>query len=392
MNTAIYYLFITTTALTAIYAAVAAIFTLGLWLLHANRTRRATDDLPFVSVIVAARNESANIDACLSSLTAQDYPTDRYEILLIDDHSTDDTRARADSHRADLDTLRVIALADANDPSVTGKQHALDAGIRQSRGEIIASTDADCVVPTTWLSGIVEQFDEKTGVVAGFSMLDAPRDGERPFIKIQSLELLGLFAAFAGSIRWNVALACTGNNLAYRRVVYEELGGFMKMGFTVAEDNMFLQWVNRHTDWNIRVTCDGDVTVRTHPQRTFRDFLRQRLRWASNSLENRVEALAFMVVAYLVNLLVPVTLGLGIVGIAPMWWAVGIAAMKWTPEALLLWRGLSLFKRRDLLIYAPIMAPFHSMYVLIAGLLGLSGRAVWKNRKHSATGDTPREL
>lgn len=361
---------------TATYVAVAFVLVRGLWILGRSRSSRG-EAFPFVSVIVAARNESPHIDACLTSLLNQDYPRTRYEVILVDDHSEDDTLQRARRHEDPR--LRVLSLAE----EMTGKQRALDYGIEQSHGEIVASTDADCVVPKTWLRRLIEHFDEKTGVVVGFSTLDAPDDGASLFVKVQSLELLGLFAAFGGALGWNLAVACTGNNLAYRRAVYQEFGGFAKRGFTVAEDNMFLQWVNRNTSWRIVVAMGREVTVRTHPMRTLRLFLRQRLRWASNSLEIRFGATWFAVVAYGANAFVSVTFLLGLWGWVSFLWAVFLVILKALPEALLLWQGTALFERQDLRRYAALVGFFHTFYVLLVGMAGLLGRVVWKERKYT---------
>jgi cellulose synthase/poly-beta-1,6-N-acetylglucosamine synthase-like glycosyltransferase len=378
---------------TATYALVAFSFVVGLWSLKRPRgVRRPDTDLPFVSVVVAARNESRHVDTCLSSLLEQDYPLTRYEVVFVDDHSNDGTLERANRYATMSGRLRVLSLADAGDERATGKQMALDYGIARSNGEIIASTDADCVVPRTWLRSLIERFDERTGIVVGFSALDAPGDGERLFVKVQSLELLGLFSAFAGALRWNLAVACTGNNLAYRRAAYQEFGGFTKMGFTVAEDNMFLQWMNRNTSWRIAVALGRDVTVTTRPMRTLGAFLRQRLRWASNSLEVRFGAIWFAVVAYGANWLMPTALLFGLLGWVSLPWGASLLLLKALPEALLVRRGLTLFERRDLWRYATLVGPFHTFYVLIVGIAGLSGRVVWKERRHITQRKSDAEL
>ena len=371
------------TSLTLTYAVVACFFVVGLFRLRRRRAPApANADLPHVSIVVAARNEAENVDACLPALLAQDYPQDRYEVIFVDDHSEDDTRARAEAYLDGAPHLRVLSLADLGDADRTGKQHALDLGIRQSRGEIVAGTDADCVAPPSWLRALTSRFRADTGVVVGFSVLDARGDGGSAFVKLQSLELLGIFAAFAGGLAWRLAMGCTGNSLAYRRAAYEELGGFMKMGFTVAEDNMFVQWVDRHTQWRIEVAHSADSLVWTRPMPTYRAFLDQRLRWSSNSLENRLSVVWFSVVAYGVNLLLPVAVLLALMGFGSLPWAVGLVALKLLPEWALLARGLSLFGRRDLLAYLPLLAPFHTSYVLLVGLAGLSGRSAWKGRSH----------
>jgi len=368
---------------TATYALVVLAFGVGLWRLRTPRPALGDErELPFVSVIVAARNESRHVDACLSALLDQDYPRARYEVVFVNDHSLDDTCERARRHVRDDGRLRVLSLDEALDGTTGGKQQALDYGIAHSHGEIIASTDADCIVPRTWLRSLVRHFDEKTGIVVGFSTLDAPHDGQRLFVKVQSLELLGLFSAFAGVLGWNIGIACTGNNLAYRRAAYQEFGGFAKRGFTVAEDNMFLQWVNRHTSWRIAVAMGREVTVTTRPMPTFSAFLRQRLRWASNSLEIRFGAIWFAVVAYGTNWLLPTAWILGVFGGFPLLWLGLLLLLKALPEFVLLWRGLALFERRDLWRYAALVGPFHTFYVLIVGIAGLSGRVVWKGRRH----------
>ncbi len=375
------------TSLTLTYAAVACFFVIGLFRLRRQRIASPESgsmgaDLPHVSVVVAARNEADNVDACLSSLLAQNYPTDKYEMIFVDDHSEDDTRALAEAHTAGASNLRVLSLGDLGDDSITGKQHALDHGIRSSHGEIIASTDADCAPPPSWLRAMTSRFNEDTGVVVGFSVLDEPRDGGGAFVKLQSLELLGIFAAFAGGLAWRLAMGCTGNNLAYRRAAYEQLGGFMAMGFTVAEDNMFVQWVDQHTEWHIDVAHSAESLVWTRPMPTYSAFLEQRLRWSSNSLENRLAVVWFSVVTYGVNLLLPVTMLLALAGFGSIPWAAGLVALKILPEWALMARGLSLFGRRDLLLYLLGLPAFHTSYVLLVGLAGLTGKSAWKGRSH----------
>jgi poly-beta-1,6-N-acetyl-D-glucosamine synthase len=371
------------TSVTLTYAVVACFFVIGLFRLRRQRlSARPDEDLPHVSVVVAARNEADNVDACLSSLLAQNYPSDKYEVIFVDDHSEDDTRALAEAYTDRAPNLCVLSLGDLGDDAVTGKQHALDHGIRSSRGDIIASTDADCAPPASWLRAMTSRFGENTGVVVGFSVLDAPRDRGGLFVKLQSLELLGIFAAFAGGLAWRLAMGCTGNNLAYRRAAYEELGGFMKMGFTVAEDNMFVQWIDRHTQWQIEVAHSAESLVWTRPMPTYGAFLEQRLRWSSNSLENRFAVVWFSVVTYGVNLLLPVTVLLALAGFGSLPWAAGLVALKVLPEWILMARGLSLFGRLDLLLYLPFLPAFHTSYVLLVGLAGLTGKSAWKGRSH----------
>jgi len=417
------YFIIFTLVLGFIYFIVLTFFWIGLLKLRNGEGRPTLeqdnflpkDCLPYVSVVVAARNEEYNLTTCLKSLLAQSYPNKQYEVIVVDDHSTDNTYFIAHALATDHPILKVIRLSDTQFENVAiqkwahrskkmklwqspmGKQMALDVGIQTCRGEIILSTDADCIVPGTWVESMVKAYEQKVGVVVGFSMLteECPKEHSLTqkyfhrflrslFIKLQSLDLLSLFSAFAGGLKMGVAFACTGNNLGYRRQVYDELRGFVNLGFTVAEDNMFLQWVDRYSKWRIEPICHPDVTVSTRPTKTVKEFIRQRLRWASNSTENRPSLVCFMVVVYGFYLFLPVALLFAAFGALSWALTLIILALKLVPEFLLVLRGLKLFNRMDLLKYFLLLEPCQIVYVLICGICGLLFKIVWKDRKYSS--------
>src|SRR5262245_1575021 len=95
--------------------------------------------MPSVSVIVPARNEEANIEACLTSLLAQDV---ELEILVADDGSTDSTAAIVEDMARKDPRLLLIAVP-ALPPGWTGKNHAISVAARQAKGDWLLLTDAD---------------------------------------------------------------------------------------------------------------------------------------------------------------------------------------------------------------------------------------------------------
>ena len=111
-----------------------------------------------VSILVPARNESENIQRCLQSLLHQNYPETLLEILVIDDHSEDDTAALAE---AIGDTrVKVLRLADYPDlPQQAFKKLALTTGIGEASGSLIVTTDADCFAGVNWLPLIVSCYE-----------------------------------------------------------------------------------------------------------------------------------------------------------------------------------------------------------------------------------------
>ena len=364
----------------AVYASVLLAFWWGLTRRRPHRPS-AADESPFVSVIIPARDEERTIGVCLRSILDQDY--DRFEVILVDDDSQDATPEVA--RRIDDPRLRVLESDPSRSMSLTGKQIALDVGIRRSQGEIILTTDADCRAPSTWIARMVRAFEPDVGVVAGSSACAGPADRRigplrALFFALQSAEVLALQSAFAGAIRLGVGWACTGNNLGYRKQVYVEIGGFAKLGFSVLEDSTLLQAVSGERRWRMVPVCDPDATVITEPAPDVPAFIRQRIRWASNSLNNQPSLILYMVAVYGFYLLLPTSVALAAFQLLPWPAIIGLAALKAAPEFLLLSRGFRLFQRRRYLWLFPILQFAQWAYVMICGIAGLFSRGQWKGR------------
>ncbi len=120
------------------------------------QVEKQPDHIFFISVIIPVRNEAKNIDTVLLSLSQQHYPPSHIEVIVVDDNSTDDSINRADQHRAHFKGMTVLSLG----ASGKGKKKALTQGISIARGEIIATTDADCVLPPDWLTSINSFFQD----------------------------------------------------------------------------------------------------------------------------------------------------------------------------------------------------------------------------------------
>jgi cellulose synthase/poly-beta-1,6-N-acetylglucosamine synthase-like glycosyltransferase len=374
-------IFLFAITLACLYCLVLLVLFLGLFKVKKDDNLQ-THRPPFVSVVVAARNEEETLAHCLSSLLSQVYPEDLYEVILTDDNSADNTLLIARSFAEKDYRLKVLSALEYN--NLTGKQNALDMGIQASKGEIILTTDADCQAPPEWIENMVGEFEPEVGLVAGFSVLneESVSDGavlQRIFIRLQSLETLSLYIGSIGSIAQGFAWAGTGNNMAYRREVYDELGGFGALGVTGAEDSMLLQWVDRNSKWKVKPTTN---TVYVKPMRTVSQYLAQRNRWASSALQNRLSLIAFMVIVYGLNLLLPFLIALCAFSVISYKELILFLCLKTVPEFLILLKGLALFNRMDLMKYFLLVQPFHVIYVLMCGIHGLSKGFVWKGRRY----------
>jgi glycosyltransferase involved in cell wall biosynthesis len=168
------------------------------------------DHLPFVSIVVPVYNGASTIDGCLASLIALDYPSDRREILVVDNGSTDTTR----------DVVARFPVTRIVEPR-RGASNARNRGIAMSRGEIVAFTDADCIVTTGWLRELIRGFESpRIGGVAGEILAFPPRSSaERYAARIRHLSPRRYLA------RPVFPFAVTAN-LAFRRSVFDVVGQF----------------------------------------------------------------------------------------------------------------------------------------------------------------------
>ena len=239
---------------------------------------------PLVSVIVAARNEETHIEGLLNCLVHQDYP--KYEIIIVNDRSSDRTSLIVEQFQQQYPNIRRF---DITSPSqdMPSKKHALAQGIAGSEGEILMFTDADCLPPSTWVSTIIQGFEPDVGLVAGYSPYSIQ---QQSLASRQSLlaSILNNFIQYeefkgatwsAGSIGLNRGWLCTGRSLAYRRSVYNEVGGFENIKHSVSgDDDLFLQMVRRNTAWKMRYVTSPGSYVPTYPPLSFGEFVKQRIR------------------------------------------------------------------------------------------------------------------
>ncbi len=358
----------------------------------------ASANAPGIVVIIPARNEAANIGPCLESLRRQDYPADCFRIVVVDDHSTDDTAARVEA--AALPNLQLIRLAaHLNEPGTLAyKKKALETGIRLSQGELIVTTDADCVAPARWLSTLAAFYRRYQPAL--IVMPVRYHHDNRPMAIFESLDFMTLQGITAAAVNSGFHSMCNGANLAYTRSAFEAVNGFAGTDHIASGDDMLLMHkiAKRFPD-QIRYLLSPSVIMETSPAGTLRRFFRQRIRWASKADQYQDPRIflvlllvylfnVMMLVLPLVGLLVhpepPVLSGLQAnLPVQPSLLMCGLVllAAKTAVELVFLYPVARFFGRRRLLWFFPLAQPFHLLYTVIAGWLGKFGRYQWKGRE-----------
>lgn len=335
-----------------------------------------------VSIIIPARNEAANIQACIASVLANNYPRELMELIVVDDHSTDDTNTLVNQFPET--TVRCISLSD----SLPGqsqlnayKKKAIETGIAQASGRLIVTTDADCMVPANWLLHIVALFEEKQPVmIAG--AVDYITD--RKLIHIfQSLDFLSMQGITAAVHALQMGNMCNGANLAFSKEAFHAVGGYTGVTHLASGDDYLLMMKMRKAfPDKIAYLKHPDTIVRTTPQPDWSSFMQQRIRWASKSgkySDNRITAMLSLVYLFNLSLLVCFILGWHHL----LYWQAGSIMLltKIITEGAFLIPVAVFFRKRKQLVWFPFIQPLHILYVVTAGLLGLVGVYRWKGRK-----------
>ncbi len=335
------------------------------------------------SVLIAARDEAANLPALLADLAAQEFPATQFEVLVIDDHSVDRTAAVVTDFAARSPlVVRVLRLADFSGGG-QGKKAALGLGLAQARHAWVACTDADCRVGPHWLASFAARRHQTPGLDFLSGPVALQPDGSA-WARLQVVEFAGLIGVGAASLALGQPNMCNGANLAYRRAAWAEVGGFGAHQHVASGDDEFLL----HALWARRPGSAAFVKsphalVRTAAAPTFRAFMRQRVRWASKWRHYRqpgVQGLAAGV--FLLNLsLLLGAFGAGYwprlaapVGIA---WLGKLVVDSWFLRLILRFQGDTRHLSRSVVAWQVLYIP----YVVLTGLGALRGRYQWKGRR-----------
>jgi cellulose synthase/poly-beta-1,6-N-acetylglucosamine synthase-like glycosyltransferase len=268
-----------------------------------NFPQLTEDKLPSVSIIVAARNEEKNILACLEALDQLIYPEGKLEVIIVDDASTDNTLKLTSNFIHGKKHLRIIHLQENEQLALKGKVRAMAEVIRLATGEIILTTDADCVVNPLWAKTIASYYTDNIGVVNGFTSQKV----NGAFSGMQAIDFIYLLFISSGTINFGKPVSCIGNNMSFRKKAYDEVGGFENLPFSVTEDFLLLNSIHKLKKYKAVYPLDKDSLVISKPAANFVELFRQKKRWAVGGIDAPPLGILLMTWAFLTNLFVLVT-------------------------------------------------------------------------------------
>jgi biofilm PGA synthesis N-glycosyltransferase PgaC len=327
-----------------------------------------------ISVIIPARNEEKNIGALLEALSRQDIPASMMEVIVVDDDSTDNTSKIV---RA-FEGVKLVSLKGKDINSY--KKKAIESGIAAATGELIVTTDADCIPGPGWLRTIAACRKESNPVlIAGPVMMTTNSSVLQNFQAIDFMVLQGITGA---AIQKKHLSMCNGANLSYERKVFHEVNGFEGIDEIASGDDMLLMHkiTNRYPG-RVAFLKSPPAIVSTEPMKTWKEFFNQRIRWASKAAKyNDKRLFPVLLLVYLVNLAFLVML---VAGYWNSWFWILMLAMlllKTIAELPLLVSVAGFFNRRPVIKYFLFFQPLHIIYTIVSGFLGQWGRYEWKGR------------
>lgn len=265
--------------ITALYLVTIAAFTLGLYGLKEKFYKVSENLKTKISVLIAARNEEDNINILLNSIYNQSYPKELFEVIIVDDHSEDNTKSIINEFITKNSDFNLTLL----EADGIGKKAAISQALHHAKNELILVTDADCELNRFWIENIVGFYQHHKCKMILAPVLLSPSN--TLFQKLQVLEHLSLIASTAGSAAIGFPVMCNGANMAYERKAALEVEK-NRHDFNIASgDDMFLleQFVKNYGYKSVKFIYNKSTVVKTKTSENIKDFFRQRRRWVSKT-------------------------------------------------------------------------------------------------------------
>ncbi len=347
--------------------------------------KNSSDPLTF-SIVIAARNEEENIRECLDSIFSQTVKLDRYEVIVVNDRSTDATAAILEEFQGRFANFSVITVSDV--PSgMSPKKHAVSKGVDAARNEIIVFTDADCVVPPTWLTSINTYFSSDVGLVQGITSYRYISGMNKLFFGLQAVDFLSHGIVAAAAIGANLPINSNANNFAFRKKVFQEIDGYGDTAGRVVsgDDDLLLQRVWKSKKWRVVFMADSAATVHTNPTPTISQAFEQRKRWGSKTVHYCAPQVALLSSVFIFYLLILISAVLSPFQTSFLPVLLGSALVKVFGESLLMIPGTRIFGKTELRPYIPLASLIQLPVVVSAVFMGVFGRFGWKGQSFKRT-------
>ncbi len=235
-----------------------------------------------ISVVIAVRNEEKNIDKLLDCLIVQEYNIEKYEIIIANDQSKDNTLNILKKYSEKIKNLKIVNIT-STPGKWDSKIWALNEAIKYAKGEIILQTDGDCLPNRKWLQNVSQEFNNKSvGVVFSYT----PLRGNGLLGKIIEQESLAQDAFSGMSLTKNLIFSCNGRSMGYRKKYFLDVNGFDKINFIKGgDDDLLFHKIIYYKKCIAKYLVNNESMVYSSAPRTLKELIFQRIRYASKGIQ-----------------------------------------------------------------------------------------------------------
>ncbi len=364
---------ITITILIAATYAIWTILVLLGWKKYVGQTKSEAVTVNSISIVIPFRNEERNLPAIINSIETLTYPKQNFEVLFVDDHSTD----------CSVEVLERLTEHSRVDISIhkstnNGKKSAQSWGIHSSKHNWIACTDADCVVPQNWLHDIndaIQRHDVK--LVFGGVLINSKEHS------LQKLEFLALIGSTMSMLKRGWLVMGNAANMAVKKDEFLKVERNLNNTVSPSGDDVFLLHELGKTPNSIALLSGAESAVKTNPQVSISELFFQRIRWASKTKKYQsTHAVIIAILIFAVNAFLLI-LGLSVffnLKNGPL--LVGLVFVKWFCDYYMLSKFTSFYKQEFALKTFFIQELINVIYVPIVGIFSQIISFSWKGRKY----------
>ena len=335
-----------------------------------------------ITILIPARNEAEYIEKCLTSILNNQYPEHLLEIIVIDDHSTDNTAELA--IKILKNRGKVIFLKDyLNNETINSyKKKALEIGVESATHQWIITTDADCFAPEQWLQSMafLKESENTQLIVAPVNIF---RKNENLVLYyFQSLDFLTLQGLTVSMLQLNLGSMCNGANMGFSKKAFQQVEGYKNIDHIASGDDLLLmEKIQKEFPEEVRYLKSTSAIMQTEAQKTWKDLFNQRIRWASkNDKYQNKKMIGILFLIFFFNFLL--TLGCILAIWNKDYWKIitMLFIIKVGTEIIFLFPVAKFYNKTKELWFFLFLQPLHILYVVFIGLLGKFGTYSWKGR------------
>lgn len=358
------YIFIITTLL---YLTLIVSFCLAYNNIKAFENKAIEQKIGF-SIVIPFRNEALHLPDLLNSISELNYPVDLFEIILVDDDSDDDSKVVINNFINSIKTKISIVIIDNIRTTKSPKKDAITLAITHAKYDWIITTDADCILPNQWLTifDVFIQTKQPKFIVAPLTYTKFLSFLET----FQLLDILSLQTATVSGFGLKKPFLCNGANLAYTKMIFNEVGGFKGNDSISSGDDIFLLEKVVAKDKNaVHYLKSTNAIVKTYPESTLKKLFFQRVRWAAktSSYNNTFGKLVGFIVL-LMNAVLITGFVLSCVKLFSFKYLAIVFALKFMVDFWCIYKSASFFNQKKILrsfIISSLLYPGFSVFVAV---------------------------